>query len=112
MPHQMPSVDLSADGGLHSQFQHEWWYFFAELRQASTGARFHYTTALMRNHEAWVSYYRWWRLDGPPPAIQQKLHFSSNTQVGTNGLTVRPGAGWSVFLGAGEIVHHVQPVSL
>ncbi len=105
----MPAVDLPRDELQHRSFEHEWWYFFAVLRQPATGARFHYTTALMRRGVAWVSYFRWWAT-GSPPVIRKSLHRGPTAHSPTE-MIVEPGPSWRVRLASGRSTHRLGAVA-
>lgn len=107
--HRMPAVELPRDELQHRSFEHEWWYFFAVLRQPVTGARFHYTSALMRRGVAWVSYYRWWAT-GAPPVLRKSLHRGPAVATATE-MVVEPAASWRVRLSSGRSSHRLGAVA-
>lgn len=107
--HRMPAVELPRDELQHRSAEHEWWYFFAVLRQPATGARFHYTTALMRRGIAWVSYYRWWET-GSPPTFRRALHRGPTVHSATE-MIVAPASSWRVRLSSGRSTHRLGAVA-
>lgn len=113
--HRMPGVVLPNDEVQHRCFEHEWWYFFAVLREPS-GAEHHYTTALMRRGIAWVSYYRWWdagapALGRPESTILRKSVHRGPTGPSTTDVLVEPASNWRVRLGAGRSTHRLGTVA-
>jgi len=104
----MPAVELPRDEIQHTQFEHEWWYFFARVTQPATKIRFHYTSALMRRGIAWVSYARWWP-DGEDPVLRKEMHLGPTTHSGTE-LVVEPNDNWRVRLAAGRSTHRLGAI--
>lgn len=104
----MPPVVLPRDEVQHKRFEHEWWYFFASLTDGE-GARYHYTTALMRRGVAWVSYYRWWAA-GSPSILRKSIHRGPAIASDTTVL-IEPRDNWRVRLSAGTSTHRLGAVA-
>jgi hypothetical protein len=97
-------VELPQDERLHTDHQHEWWYFAAWLRQPSTGRSFHYTSALMRNDVVWVSYQRWWPVGGTP-TLRKAVH--APPRRSEQELWLTPGRDWRVLVSPGGRSTHL-----
>lgn len=102
----MDPVDFNRDERLHPRYEHEWWYYVADLVDGA-GRHVHYTTALMRRDLIWVSYFRWWR-EGETPLIQRAVHRVAPPSPGDPDLSIAPRDGWLVTIARGRSSHWLR----